>query len=81
MFFGMTLCFVPHLISLLITKKIVRHNHENNEIDPEIETQARLKPLVFLPAAVFDLISTCIQYFALNLTNASSFQMLSGIYT
>ena len=36
-------------------------------------------PFVFFPAAIFDLISTCIQYFALNLTYASSFQMLMGI--
>ena len=35
-------------------------------------------PLIFWPAAICDMLSTCLSYFALNLTSASSFQMLRG---
>jgi hypothetical protein len=82
MFFGMTLCFIPHGISLLISKYNKAKINDLNEDEIELNSEIRLSfknSFVFLPAAIFDLISTSIQYFALNLTNSSSYQMLSGI--
>lgn len=35
-------------------------------------------PLIFWIPALLDMSSTCLSYFALNLTTASSFQMLRG---
>ena len=35
-------------------------------------------PLIFWIASICDMLSTCLSYFALNLTTASTFQMLRG---
>ena len=77
MFFGMTLCFIPYGLSLMISKKNEARTNDEIELHSEIHLSFK-KSFIFLPAAIFDLISTSIQYFALNLTNSSSFQMLSG---
>ncbi len=70
MFFGMSFCFIPHKIMIYLNKNNL--NGLNDQVND-------FNPFVFFPAAIFDLVSTCIQYFALNLTYASSFQMLMGI--
>ena len=75
MFFGMSLCFIPHLI---LTWNKNRANIRENE-SFNMNLNERYKPFIFLPAAMFDLISTCFLYFALILTYSSSFQMLMGI--
>jgi drug/metabolite transporter (DMT)-like permease len=43
-----------------------------------VEGEQVFNPFIFWIAAVFDMLSTCLSYFALNLTSASSFQMLRG---
>lgn len=43
-----------------------------------VDGEQVFNPLIFWIAAVFDMLSTCLSYFALNLTSASSFQMLRG---
>lgn len=40
--------------------------------------EQEFNPFIFWLAAVCDMLSTCLSYFALNLTTASSFQMLRG---
>ena len=40
----------------------------------------QFNPLVFLPPACCDILATSIMYIGLNLTTASSFQMLRGIW-
>ena len=43
-----------------------------------VDGEQVFNPLIFWIAAIFDMLSTCLSYFALNLTSASSFQMLRG---
>lgn len=43
-----------------------------------VEGEQAFNPLIFWVASIFDMCSTCLSYFALNLTSASSFQMLRG---
>jgi hypothetical protein len=65
----------------LISKNNKARINDLNEDEIDLNSDIRLSfknSFVFLPAAIFDLISTSIQYFALNLTNSSSYQMLSG---
>ncbi|XP_043918620.1 solute carrier family 35 member F6 [Protopterus annectens] len=46
--------------------------------EPQMNTNQRFNPFLFLPPAMCDMIGTSIMYVALNLTSASSFQMLRG---
>ncbi len=43
-----------------------------------VDGEQQFNPLIFWIASIFDMLSTCLSYFALNLTSASSFQMLRG---
>ena len=43
-----------------------------------LEGEQVFNPLIFWVASICDMLSTCLSYFALNLTSASSFQMLRG---
>jgi hypothetical protein len=43
-----------------------------------VDGEQKFNPFIFWIAAIFDMLSTCLSYFALNLTSASSFQMLRG---
>jgi hypothetical protein len=43
-----------------------------------VDGEQVFNPLIFWIASVCDMLSTCLSYFALNLTSASSFQMLRG---
>lgn len=43
-----------------------------------VDGKQTFNPLIFWVASIFDMLSTCLSYFALNLTTASSFQMLRG---
>ena len=43
-----------------------------------VEGRQEFTPLIFWAASILDLSSTCLSYLALNLTTASSFQMLRG---
>uniref|UniRef100_A0A3Q0SBK8 Solute carrier family 35 member F6 n=1 Tax=Amphilophus citrinellus TaxID=61819 RepID=A0A3Q0SBK8_AMPCI len=46
--------------------------------EPRINPGQRFNPFLFLPPAICDMIATSIMYVALNMTSASSFQMLRG---
>lgn len=43
-----------------------------------IRGNQNFNPLIFFPPAIFDMISTSLMYIGLNMTTASSFQMLRG---
>lgn len=48
------------------------------ELPPSVTGSRDFNPLIFLPPAMCDLIGTSLMYIGLNLTFASSFQMLRG---
>ena len=52
----------------------IRINHDIHLLEGE----QVFNPLIFWLASLCDMLSTCLSYFALNLTSASTFQMLRG---
>ncbi|XP_017547965.1 solute carrier family 35 member F6 [Pygocentrus nattereri] len=52
--------------------------HDRRRPEPTMEPGQRFNPLLFLPPALCDMLGTSIMYVALNMTSASSFQMLRG---
>lgn len=50
----------------------------NKELPPSVTGNSDFNPIIFLPPAMCDLIATSIMYVGLELTFASSFQMLRG---
>jgi len=85
MFIGEFLCIIVYFTTFYIKKRIwARQNFQgqsgavfdiNESEEPKIP---KFNPLVFLPPACCDVIGTSIMYIGLNLTTASSFQMLRG---
>ncbi|RCN26925.1 hypothetical protein ANCCAN_27347 [Ancylostoma caninum] len=56
-----------------------RHYRWSKQKNPEEEPKLpRFNPFVFLPPAICDIIGTSVMYIGLNLTTASSYQMLRG---
>ncbi|RCN39319.1 transmembrane protein C2orf18 family protein [Ancylostoma caninum] len=85
MFFGEFLCLVAFFV--IYNYKKYRWNRANvagdsgsiTDITSDSEPQLpQFNPLVFLPPACCDILATSIMYIGLNLTTASSFQMLRG---
>ncbi|XP_033859880.1 solute carrier family 35 member F6-like [Acipenser ruthenus] len=52
--------------------------HDRRSPEPKMNTGQTFNPLYFFPPAMCDMTATCIMYVALNMTSASSFQMLRG---
>lgn len=52
--------------------------HDKRRPEPRINPGQRFNPFLFLPPAMCDMTATSIMYVALNMTSASSFQMLRG---
>ncbi|XP_048841992.1 solute carrier family 35 member F6 [Brienomyrus brachyistius] len=52
--------------------------HDRRAPEPKMNAGRAFNPLLFLPPAVCDMLATSIMYVALNMTSASSFQMLRG---
>lgn len=52
--------------------------HDRRRPEPTIEPGQSFNPFLFLPPAICDMAGTSIMYVALNMTSASSFQMLRG---
>ncbi|KAK1796117.1 hypothetical protein P4O66_009193 [Electrophorus voltai] len=52
--------------------------HDRHKPEPTVDPGQSFNPVLFLPPALCDLIGTSIMYIALNMTSASSFQMLRG---
>ncbi|XP_036405998.1 solute carrier family 35 member F6 [Megalops cyprinoides] len=69
MFLGELSCLVVFYIMLC---------HDRRRPEPKINQGQSFNPLLFLPPALCDMTATSIMYVALNMTSASSFQMLRG---
>ncbi|KAE8286637.1 Solute carrier family 35 member F6 ANT2-binding protein [Larimichthys crocea] len=52
--------------------------HDRRSPEPRINPGESFNPLLFFPPAMCDMTATSIMYVALNMTSASSFQMLRG---
>ncbi|MCJ8743963.1 hypothetical protein PDJAM_G00100810 [Pangasius djambal] len=52
--------------------------HDRRKPAPTVDPGQSFNPLLFLPPAICDMAGTSIMYVALNMTSASSFQMLRG---
>ncbi|KAM9339526.1 solute carrier family 35 member F6 [Symphorus nematophorus] len=52
--------------------------HDRRSPEPKMNPGQSFNPLLFFPPAMCDMTATSIMYVALNMTNASSFQMLRG---
>uniref|UniRef100_A0A915MET2 Probable arginine--tRNA ligase, mitochondrial n=2 Tax=Meloidogyne incognita group TaxID=654580 RepID=A0A915MET2_MELJA len=85
MFFGEFCCLIVYLIMHFIRKrqwKMRNQFHEGGAVfDLDLEDEPKLprfNPFIFLPPACCDMLGTSIMYVGLNLTTASSFQMLRG---
>lgn len=69
MFLGELSCLVVFHILLCVDRRAP---------EPKMNTGQSFNPLLFLPPALCDMTATSIMYVALNMTSASSFQMLRG---
>uniref|UniRef100_A0A914X1T1 Solute carrier family 35 member F6 n=1 Tax=Plectus sambesii TaxID=2011161 RepID=A0A914X1T1_9BILA len=85
MFIGESLCLVAFVIVYLFRKYRYRRARVDgdlgriDELDDAAEpTIPRFNVLIFLPPACCDILATSIMYVGLNMTHASSFQMLRG---
>lgn len=70
MFIGEFSCLIVYLLIPLVTGQRRQTEEEGGS--------RKFNPLIFLPAAMCDMCGTSIMYIGLNLTYASSFQMLRG---
>ncbi|KAM9703606.1 solute carrier family 35 member F6 [Menidia menidia] len=52
--------------------------HDRRSSEPKMRAGQSFNPLLFFPPAMCDMTATSIMYVALNMTSASSFQMLRG---
>ncbi|KAK2890041.1 solute carrier family 35 member F6 [Channa argus] len=52
--------------------------HDRRRPEPQMNAAHSFNPLLFFPPAMCDMTATSIMYVALNMTSASSFQMLRG---
>ncbi|XP_017267268.1 solute carrier family 35 member F6 [Kryptolebias marmoratus] len=69
MFLGELSCLVVFYIWL---------HHDKRRPEPRLNPGQSFNPLLFFPPAMCDMLATSIMYVALNMTSASSFQMLRG---
>lgn len=69
MFLGELSCLVVFHILLC---------HDRRRPEPQMNPGRNFNPLLFFPPAMCDMTGTSIMYVALNMTSASSFQMLRG---
>jgi drug/metabolite transporter (DMT)-like permease len=55
-----------------------RKDYTEDHFPPSISGTRSFNPLIFLPPALCDMTATSLMYIGLNMTYASSFQMLRG---
>ncbi|EFX81958.1 solute carrier family 35 member F6-like [Daphnia pulex] len=76
MFIGESLCLLVFTISHFAKK---RKQSQANELAAVVDNPVcSFNPLIFFPPAMLDMLATSTMYVGLNLTYASSFQMLRG---
>ncbi|KAL3073430.1 hypothetical protein niasHT_038568 [Heterodera trifolii] len=85
MFIGEFSCLVVFVVAYLVKKRRWKNRNQYGDGGAIIEigtdeepTLPRFNPFVFLPPACCDVLGTSTMYVGLNLTTASSFQMLRG---
>lgn len=74
MFLGEILCLLAFKICFVYYTRL---QTVIDDVDI-IRGSQNFNPLIFFPPAIFDMISTSLMYIGLNMTTASSFQMLRG---
>ncbi|KAK6739273.1 hypothetical protein RB195_020991 [Necator americanus] len=77
MFIGELLCMVAFWVHFGFRKYMWKRRNKAGE-QYEEPRLPRFNPFVFLPPAIADIIATSLMYIGLNLTTASSYQMLRG---
>jgi len=75
MFFGEFTCLIAFKIIYSLYK---RRNYSESDMPAMIAGNRDYNPFIFLPPALCDMTATSTMYIGLNLTYASSFQMLRG---
>jgi hypothetical protein len=75
MFLGEILCLVVFKVAYFFVSR--RGDGSENEMTI-LKGNQNFNPFIFLPPALCDMIATSVMYIGLNLTYASSFQMLRG---
>lgn len=76
MFVGEMCCLLVFTISRCISK---RRQARSNELAAVVDSPvSKFNAFIFLPPAILDMLATSTMYVGLNLTYASSFQMLRG---
>ncbi|VDD95232.1 unnamed protein product [Enterobius vermicularis] len=81
MFLGEFMCFFVYLIVLLIQRIRWKNNQkyvEGGFSSVKKPSFPRINPIYFAVPAICDCINTSLQYIGLNMTSASSYQMLRG---
>lgn len=89
MFLGEMLCFFAYEVLYRLSKRkssqyeeIDGNQNDSNQggfkIEKLIAGNRNFNPFIFLPASCCDMLGTSLAYIGLNLTYASSFQMLTG---
>ncbi len=85
MFLAMTTCLaIFKMLNCLIRLKYSNHDQEtipNNSIIYQkfLDGNQTFNSMIFIPASLFDMIATALNFMGLNLTYASSYQMLNGL--
>jgi len=75
MFLGELSCLLAYYVMRFYYK---RRDYTEDHFPPSISGSRSFNPLIFLPPALCDMTATSLMYIGLNLTYASSFQMLRG---
>ena len=79
MFVGETMCMVAYYIVKAYKKRRIQHNIKALCEEEDKQERPKFNPFIFYPPALCDMTAMSMQYIALNLTNASSVQMLKGM--
>jgi len=75
MFLGEALCLIAFKVVMFYRR---RKSGELEDVLPLVGGNSHFSPWIFFPPALCDMLATSIMYVGLNLTYASSFQMLRG---
>ncbi|KAG1664858.1 Solute carrier family 35 member F6 [Nymphon striatum] len=79
MFLGEFSCMIAYKVMISIYKRKNRDMADMKaDLPPSVAGNNKFNPLIFLPPALCDMLGTSTMYIGLNLTYASSFQMLRG---
>lgn len=79
MFAGELLCLLVYRVCLLVWNQRRSQGRETSQgLNRLVDGNREFNPLVFWPAALCDMCGTTLMYIGLNMTDASSFQMLRG---